>query len=162
MSRLDSMIGRLTAQHLCLGHAFELIKPVSGVVFELGLGNGRTFSHLREHLPDREIYVFDRAIGSHPDSRPDAAHTYLGQIEDTLPVALQRFSGQIALVHADVGDGTTAHGRHMVQVLEKALPPHMARGTVFACDQEIVPPGAEMIDIPGLDNKKRYFMFRWP
>ena len=35
--------------------------PLSdGPVIELGLGNGRTYDHLRERLPGRRIIAFDR------------------------------------------------------------------------------------------------------
>jgi S-adenosyl-L-methionine methyltransferase len=162
MSRLDSMIARLSAQRLCLAHTFELIKDVPGVIFEVGLGNGRTYSHLREHLSGREIYVFDRAINAHLDSRPDADHAFLGQIEDTLPVALARFSKAIAFVHADIGDGTPEYGKHMSAVLSAALPSHMASGTVIACDQELTLPQAAILTVPGLADLRRYFMYRWP
>ena len=60
MSRLDSFIRRLQAQRACLNEAVAQIRGVEGFVLELGLGNGRTFDHLREICPDREIYVFDR------------------------------------------------------------------------------------------------------
>jgi S-adenosyl-L-methionine methyltransferase len=161
VSRLDSMIARLTAQRLCLGHVFELIKDVPGVVFEVGLGNGRTYSHLREHLPGREIYVFDRAIQSHPDSRPDGDHALLGQIEDTLPAAVARFAGNIAFVHADVGDGTPEYGRHMASVSNAALPLGMRSGTVIASDQELTLPGTDSVTVPGLADVRRYFVYRW-
>ena len=48
MSRLDSFIRRMQAQRDCLNAAAGLIADVPGVVFDLGLGNGRTFDHLRE------------------------------------------------------------------------------------------------------------------
>ena len=35
---------------------------MEGPVLELGLGNGRTFDHLRERLPGRRIVAFDRAL----------------------------------------------------------------------------------------------------
>ncbi len=60
MSRLDSFIRRLKAQRACLGLAAELIRDVPGPLLELGLGNGRTYDHLREIMPGREIYVFER------------------------------------------------------------------------------------------------------
>ena len=55
MSRLDAFIRRLQAQRTCLGLAADLVAGVPGPVLELGLGNGRTYDHLRELMPDREI-----------------------------------------------------------------------------------------------------------
>lgn len=161
MSRLDLMIARLTAQRLCLNHVAELIRAVPGVVLEVGLGNGRTYSHLRELLPERAIYVFDRAINSHPDCRPDAEHAFLGQIEDTLPLALARFTGNVAFVHADVGDGTSEYGQHMAGVMNSNLPGHLRAGAVVACDQRLTLPQAQPLTIPGLADSHRYFLYHW-
>ncbi len=66
MSRLDSFIRRLEAQRACLAVAAEMIGDLEGPVFELGLGNGRTYDHLRELLPGREIFVCERHLAPHP------------------------------------------------------------------------------------------------
>jgi hypothetical protein len=65
MSRLDSFIRRVQAQRACLDRAAELIADVPGPVLELGLGNGRTYDHLREQLPARRIFVFERLVQAH-------------------------------------------------------------------------------------------------
>ncbi len=87
MSRLDSFIRRLEAQRACLGLAAAQIRDLPGPVLEFGLGNGRTYDHLRELLPGREIFVFDRQLNAHPDCRPDAVYFFLGNIHETLPQA---------------------------------------------------------------------------
>ena len=74
MSRLDSVIRRLRAQRACLQRAVEMIRDLPGPVLELGLGNGRTYDHLRQSLPDREIFVFEREVAADPGCLPDAAH----------------------------------------------------------------------------------------
>ena len=71
MSRLDAFIRRLQAQRTCLGLAADLVAGVPGPVLELGLGNGRTYDHLRELMPDREIFVLERQ----PMARPTARRT---------------------------------------------------------------------------------------
>ncbi len=76
MSRLDSFIRRALAQRDCLGDAARLIDGLPGPVIELGLGNGRTYGHLRTLLPAREIFVFDRQVMAHPDCVPDARHFF--------------------------------------------------------------------------------------
>lgn len=95
MSRLDSFIRRLEAQRACLDYACAAVKDRPGVIFELGLGNGRTYDHLREKLPGREIYVFERKVAAHPDCVPCAANLYEGDIDLTLPAAVERFRGQV-------------------------------------------------------------------
>ena len=111
MSRLDSFIRRLEAQRACLNHAIHLVRDLPGPVFELGLGNGRTFDHLRANLPGREIFVFERRVAAHPECVPDDAHLFEGPIEETLKSVAGRFAGQIALLHADLGSGRQRAGR---------------------------------------------------
>lgn len=55
MSRLDSMIRRLQAQRATLEHAAERVSEHEGVALEFGLGNGRTYDHMRHILPGRDI-----------------------------------------------------------------------------------------------------------
>src|SRR3546814_3471174 len=105
VSRLDSALRRLQAQRDCLGLAVRLVRDLPGPVFELGLGNGRTYDHLREACPDREIYVFDRQVAAHADCIPDAEHLFEGPVEDTLDRVHDRFAGSVALAHADLGSG---------------------------------------------------------
>jgi S-adenosyl-L-methionine methyltransferase len=103
MSRLDSFILRVTAQRDILNHiARDLHLPDEGAVLEIGLGNGRTYSHLRELFPGRRIICFDRAMGAHATSVPAPDDLVLGEIAVTAPA----FVGQdAALVHADIGTG---------------------------------------------------------
>ena len=61
MTRLDVFIDRMVSQRACLDHAIVDTKDMAGPVFELGLGNGRTYHHLRERISGRDIYVFERA-----------------------------------------------------------------------------------------------------
>ncbi|MEM9552591.1 MAG: class I SAM-dependent methyltransferase, partial [Pseudomonadota bacterium] len=70
MSRLDSMLRRLSAQRDGLNWAAARIKGRPGDVLDLGLGNGRTYDHLREILPERRIWVIDRVLKCHPSCVP--------------------------------------------------------------------------------------------
>ena len=55
MSRLDSFIRRMSAQRDILNDLGPKLAAVPGLVFEFGLGSGRTYDHLREVLPGRRI-----------------------------------------------------------------------------------------------------------
>lgn len=103
MSRLDSFIRRVSAQRDCLNMAKDMIVDVPGPILELGLGNGRTFDHLRELFPDREIFVFDQRVAAHPDCIPDEDHMIIGDVTETLKGALNRIGAQAALAHCDIG-----------------------------------------------------------
>ncbi len=104
-SRLDVFIARMSAQKAFLEDVATRIAGVDGPVLELGLGNGRTFDHLREILPDREIFVFDRSVTAHPASIPDGDHMVIGEIRDTLAFCGPRVKNPAALVHCDLGTG---------------------------------------------------------
>lgn len=102
MSRLDSFIRRLTAQRDILNHVCADVAAMDGPVMELGLGNGRTFNHLREKLPGRRIVAFDRALAAHASSIPADGDLVLGEISET---AAGFVGCEAALVHADIGTG---------------------------------------------------------
>src|SRR5438094_8813990 len=108
MSRLDSFIRRLEAQRACLNSAAELTRHLDGVVLEMGLGNGRTYDHLRSILPDRPIYVCERQVAAHPDCVPPPDMLLLGDMRQTLPAAQEWLGGRIALAHLDAGSGDSA------------------------------------------------------
>ena len=107
-SRLDLFIDRMVSQRASLDHAAAAIADVPGPVFELGLGNGRTYHHMCAILPDRDIYVFERAIASHPDRTPPEDRVLLGDVFETLPQTLDRFGPTAALIHADLGGHNAA------------------------------------------------------
>lgn len=160
MSRLDSAIRRLQAQRACLDRAASLIVGVPGPVVELGLGNGRTYDHLRHLLPGRAIFAFDRQLDAHPDCIPDAAHLVLGDFADTLPTALQRIGAPAALIHADTGTGEAARNAR----LAAWLAPHLARlaapGGVILSDQELTGLAGEALPLPHGVAAGRYFLYR--
>ncbi len=104
MSRLDSMLRRLTAQRDGLNWAAEQIDALDGDVLDMGLGNGRTFDHLREILPDRRIWVMDRVLQCHPDSTPPPEDFLQGEAEPMLR-KLAGAGPHIALAHYDFGRG---------------------------------------------------------
>ncbi|MEP5732031.1 MAG: class I SAM-dependent methyltransferase [Sulfitobacter sp.] len=103
MSRLDHFIARMVSQRACLDFAGAQTASMGGPVLELGLGNGRTYHHMVETMPDRDIYVFERAVASHPQSTPPDNMLILGDVFETLPQAFERFGATASLVHADLG-----------------------------------------------------------
>lgn len=160
MSRLDSAIRRLTAQRVCLDRAIELTAGLYGPVLEFGLGNGRTYDHLREKLPGRAIYVFEREVMAHPDSRPDADHLVLGDLAETLPRARARIGTAAALAHIDIGSGDPAATARTAALISQALPDLLAAGAVVASDQQLNIPGASGLCLPEGVAAGRYFMYR--
>ena len=160
MSRLDSVIRRLEAQRACLNAAAGLLKdlPTEAPVFEVGLGNGRTYDHLRELLPSREIFVFEREVRAHPDCVPDEAHLFLGDFLDCLPRALERFSGRVALIHADIGSGDEAANARLARAIEGFLGAFLLPGGILISDQEMSFEGAESLPPPEGVQADRYHL----
>jgi len=160
VSRLDINIRRLEAQRACLNLAAEMIRDLPGPVFELGLGNGRTYDHLRAALPEREIFVFEREVAAHPDCIPDQAHLYRGDFHDTLPAAAERFRGRVALVHADVGSANLERDARLAAFIAGELPGLLAPGAVVAADRAMAFAGAESLGLPRELEPGVYFMYR--
>lgn len=160
MSRLDINIRRLKAQRACLNLAAETIRDLPGPVFELGLGNGRTYDHLREVLPGREIFVFERDVAAHPDCIPDEAHLFLGDFHDTLPRAAERFAGRVALVHADVGSANPERDARLAAFIAEYLPAALCPGGLAASDRDVEFARAEPVPLPEGVAPGVYFMYR--
>jgi hypothetical protein len=160
VSRLDSFIRRVAAQRDCLNAMPALIRDVPGPVLELGLGNGRTYDHLREILPDREIFVFDRRVAAHPDCIPDDAHMILGDITVTLPAAMERICEPAALAHCDIGTGVAADNRRLIAAVAPALDRLMRRGGIVVSDQRYDMPNWTPLLLPDGVAPGRYYVNR--
>ena len=160
MSRLDSFIRRMAAQRDCLDWAAREIAGRPGPALELGLGNGRTYDHLREILPGREIFVFDRRMAAHPACIPDADHFFLGEIVETLPRAAKRLGATAMLAHVDVGTGDEAANAALAERLGPAIDALMAEGGIVVSDQAIPRPGWEPLPLPEGVPEGRYHLYR--
>ncbi len=160
MSRLESAIRRLEAQRLCLNRACALVAGTPGHVLELGLGNGRTFDHLRRLLPDRDIYCFDRQIAAHPDCIPVAEHMLLGELETTIPLAAQRLGPGAVLAHVDIGSGDREASLRLGERLAGQLPSLLAPGAIIVGDQPLPNASWIALDLPHGVRPGRYHMYR--
>lgn len=162
MSRLDSAIRRLQAQRASLDLALGLIRQLEGPMFELGLGNGRTYDHLREHGEGREIFVFERQVAAHPDCIPDDDHLFLGDVLENLPKAVERFGGRVALLHADIGTGEAARNAELAAAIASFLPRLLAPGGIAVTDQPMQFEGAETLALPDGVAAGRINLYRKP
>jgi len=160
MSRLDSFIRRVSAQRDCLNMAAGLIADIPGPILELGLGNGRTFDHLRSLFPDREIFVFDRRVAAHPECIPDDNHMIVGDITETLPAALDRIGGKAALAHCDIGTGEKESNANLIATISPMVNALMATGGIVYSDQEYTVANWHAQPLPDSVNPGRYFINR--
>lgn len=159
MSRLDSFIRRLTAQRACLDHAVGRLNGRNGPVLELGLGNGRTYDHLREALGSDRIYVMDRRVAAHPGCIPPSSHMIIGEFQDTLPQVVDRFQQTIVLAHLDIGSGDKQESIKLAASISGAIVKLMAPGGVVLSDQPLVGDAFDILPLPDGVQEGRYFMY---
>lgn len=160
MSRLESFLRRLDAQRVCLDRATELIAPLPGNVLEFGLGNGRTYDHLRSRLRERDIYVFDRHVAAHPDCVPPVDRLFIGDFLETLTAAAVQLGRNTALANLDVGSGDEAASQALARAMTPLLLPLLKTGSIVVSDQPIRDPALEAMPLPEGVEPGRYFLLR--
>ena len=160
MSRLDSFIRRLEAQRACLDRAAELVRGRDGIVLELGLGNGRTYDHLRSLFPEREIYVCERRVAAHPDCVPPPERLILGDLRETLPELRGRFGLLVALAHFDAGSGDAAANLALAAALAPSIVALLRPGGVLVSDPAIAAAELAPLKLPDGVAPGRYHLDR--
>ena len=159
MSRLDSFIRRMHAQRACVDYAARLITALPGNVLEFGLGNGRTFDHLRERLPTRDIYVFDQKLAAHPASMPEADKLFLGDVVDTMPRAAALLGRNTVLANIDIGAGDDQAARDLVKRMAPVLLDLLRSDAVVVSGQSIEHPFLTALPLPITVKPGRYFLY---
>ncbi|MGH7113766.1 MAG: class I SAM-dependent methyltransferase [Stellaceae bacterium] len=160
MSRLDSFIRRLEAQRACLGLAAALVRALDGPVLELGLGNGRTYDHLRELCPDRDIYVCERRIAAHPDCVPPPGLFLLGDMRETLRAARPRLEGRVSFAHFDAASGDAAASRAFAGEIAPLLVPLLRAGAVLCSEPAMSASELMPLALPEGVAVGRYHLYR--
>lgn len=154
------MCQRVLAQCTLIDHTVGLVAQVSGPVLELGLGNGRTYDHLRDRFREREIFAFDRELASHPACRPDQSHFIRGDFRETLPKALARIGAKAAVAHCDIGSHDLEASRRLAAAIAHLLAPLVAHGGVVLGDQPMAHPDFQPLPLPDNLEPESYFIYR--
>jgi hypothetical protein len=160
MSRLDSFIARMQAQRDCLNFLKPAVDAVAGPILEVGLGNGRTYDHLRDLFPGRDIYVFERKVAAHPDCIPPDDRLFLGEARDSIPRAARQLGAVAALIHTDLGTGDHAANVEMGTWLGPALDALAGRGGYILANQPLSVARWQRQPAPPGVPKDRYFLYR--
>lgn len=160
MSRLDIFIDRMVSQRACLDFAVAQTAGMSGPVFELGLGNGRTYHHLCEIAQGRDIFVFERAIASNPASTPPDDRVLLGDVMETLPQALQRFGPTASVVHADLGGHNLGKNDAFARKVSPLIETILAPGGLMVSSDRMYFDTLTEIDVPETAVSGRCFIYR--
>lgn len=157
MSRLDSMLRRLAAQRDGLNWAAAQLAGQPGDALDLGLGNGRTYDHMREILPDRRIWVIDRVLQCHPSSTPPKQDFLEGEAEPMLE-RLRESGARILLAHYDLGFGVKEKDVAEAARLSPMIAAIMAPGGLLISGQPLV--GFTQITGPDSIAPDRYLFYR--
>ncbi len=157
MSRLDSFIRRLSAQRDILNAVADDVRLLDGPVLEIGLGNGRTFDHLRELFPDRRIIAFDRAVNAYGPSMPSADNLVLGEIKDT---ARSFVGANASLAHADIGTGYEDKDAITLTWLPEIMAGVLASGGLAVSGLPLDHPDLQPLPLPATIKEGRYFIYR--
>ncbi|MEM7317713.1 MAG: class I SAM-dependent methyltransferase [Pseudomonadota bacterium] len=159
-SRLDLFIDRMVSQRACLEFAIEDTTLMAGPIFELGLGNGRTYHHMRQRMPEREIFVFERAVASHPDSTPPDDRIILGDVRETLPAALLRYGPVASLIHADLGGHNREKNDKFARFVSPLIEPLLAPGGLMVSSDRMYFDRMQDVPLPEHAVTGRCFIYR--
>lgn len=161
-SRLDLFIDRLVSQRACIDVAITETARMEGPVFELGLGNGRTYHHMRSRIRSRDIYVFERAVASHPDSTPPEELTILGDVNQTLPETLARMGAVASLIHADLGGHNREKNDIFARKVSPLIEPLLAPGGMMVSSDRMYFADLVEVALPEGSVPERCFVYRKP
>ena len=160
MTRLDEFIVRMQAQRACIDAAAVSTSEQTGPVLELGLGNGRTYDHLRQRFLQREIFVFDREVAAHPDCIPEPRFMRLGDFRTSLPAFLAEGHPASVFIHADIGSANRRKSAELAADLAPVWRDLLAPGGFLACDQRIALDGLLPLPLPSGLVADNYHFYR--
>ena len=160
MSRLDSFIARMQAQRDCLNFLKPAVDRLGGPILEVGLGNGRTYDHLRDLFPGRDVYVFERKVAAHPDCIPPDDRLFLGDFLDSLPKAIAQLGQETALANLDIGSGDESASKQLARAMLPAVLQLLKSGGILISDQPVESMDLEALALPAGIKPGRYFLHR--
>jgi len=160
MSKLESFIRRMTAQRDCLNFAAQKIEAMSGLVLELGLGNGRTYDHLKQIMPDRDIYVFERDVNPFASCSPPENRIFMGDITETLIQAERNLREKAILAHYDIATTNGEKSRRIAVQVSPLLHNLMFPGSLVVSSVEMPFYQWTVMPLPTGVKPGRYFIYR--
>jgi hypothetical protein len=160
MSKLESFIRRMLAQRDCLNFAAREIQAVPGPVLEIGLGNGRTYDHLRQIMPDRDIYVFERNIKSFAACTPPENRLFAGEVTETLIQAVGALNKKAALAHYDIATTNSRYNRELADRVSPLLNELMVPNSLVVSSVAMNARRWSAIPVPAGVKPGRYFIYR--
>jgi len=123
----------------------------------MGLGNGRTYDHLRQELPRRRIWVIDRVLQCHPSCVPPADDFLQGEADEMLAGLAER-GVRLSLAHYDFGFGVKEKDIEEGARLSPLIVPLMVPGGLVVSQQPLV--GIRQVWGPESIDRERYLFYR--
>ena len=155
MSRLDSMLRRLRAQRDGLNWAAAQVEGQPGDALDIGLGNGRTYDHMREVMAGRRVLVIDRVLQCHPSCVPPEGDFLQGEAD----AVLAGLAGAgIRLAHYDLGFGVEEQDIAEAARMSPLIAAVMAPGGIVVSGQPLV--GFTRLAGPEGIPEDRYLFYR--
>ena len=99
-------------------------------------------------MPGRDIYVFERAVASHPESTPPDDMLILGDVNETLPQALERFGPTASLIHADLGGHNPEKNDAFARAVSPLIEPLLAKGGLMVASDRMYFDNLKELDLP--------------
>lgn len=156
VSKLDVQIRRLMAQRAFLERAAGLAEALPGPAIQLGYGDGSAFDHLREILRRRDLFVFDRSLPDGEGAPPVEARV-AGDLQETLPLAWDRFPRTAALLHLNFA--VTAVPRLAAELAPLAAP-LLRQGALIVSETALELPGWQPQPPPDGVREGRHYLYR--
>jgi hypothetical protein len=154
-------------RRIMLKEHFRCVEPIIRFSFQfyteeivpVRLPNGRTYDHLRERLPGRDIFVFDRQMAAHPDCIPPIGHLFLGEVIETLPSAIARLGANTALANVDIGSSDDWATEELVRRIVPSLLRLLKHHAVVICGRPIDHPCFAALPLPYAVEPGRHFLY---
>lgn len=147
-SRLERMIARLATQRALLDHVAGLVGDRPGPVLEIGLGKGRTYSHLVKRFCGRAIWALDFEVHAPAHSRPADDRIITGDFRDTLDDCWPTIGAAPAFVHADIGTESRKADADLARFVGSVMAGRLADGGYLMGDRDMAVEGLVPLDIP--------------
>lgn len=158
LTELEWAALRIAAQIRLIDYVSEQL-PANPTVLELGLGNGRTYDHLRNRLPAAEIYVFDREMKAKLTSQPPIDRFIKGELAETLPAFATRSPRSADLVHADLGNGNPDDDARLAQFLAREVRALTSETAWVLTSTQLDVDWLSQVNVAGVDPLSRYQLY---
>ena len=124
-----------------------------GVVLEFGLGNGRTFDHMRKLLPQRDI-------AAHPDCIPHPAFQFIGDFRDSIPRAIEQLGRSAALAHLDIGTEQKNTSLALASKITPCIEKLLCVNAIVVSEQEVERWRSYKLQLPAGISENRIHLYR--